>query len=399
MERFALSLPGFSGDLYPPFLLSLYCPCIVALSNRCQHTTPHHNISIRIARYVKSNNHGKTQEVGSAPEEFEAIVSWLKMVDHYRLSQVPTLPLQDRVACSNQFEQCSFWASTGECHKNLPFMMTSCTLACMYCGKRRRQYDQCYGTNQQSASTPYVQPRQLLQVYQSLLRFDGVELASREPAVQQDDPWVLKWDGFLSADESDALVKLLQQDSVDWQPSPEFIAEAVKNVIGPVRRTSNSTHLDGTGGNNQKKKSNKQQNPPLLDTIYSRLAKTLRVSRNNLEPLEFVHFGKMDSFGMHQDYSVHNNWMPAGAQVLSVFLCLNDVPSGGAIGFPDLDWLLVPPQRGQLLIWPNVLSTDPSMPNPVMLSEGLPVLEGHKYGAQTFVRMHNYLYANEIGCG
>jgi hypothetical protein len=68
------------------------------------------------------------------------------------------------------------------------------------------------------------------------------------------------------------------------------------------------------------------------------------------------------------------------------------------VGFPDLNWLSISPKKGQLLVWPNVLSSDPSRPNLGMTSELLPATIGsatppsddEQYGFYTWVRMYDY---------
>jgi hypothetical protein len=68
------------------------------------------------------------------------------------------------------------------------------------------------------------------------------------------------------------------------------------------------------------------------------------------------------------------------------------------MGFPDMDWLSISPKKGQLLIWPNVLSSDLSKSRKDMSNEALPVLEGEKYGIHTWVRLYDYEEAERQGC-
>lgn len=312
-------------------------------------------------------------------------MSLLKNLDRYKFHNVSLMPLDHRRKCRNDYPTCAFWASTGECHANLPFMMSGCALACRFCGDRQLQYQRC--KDERGEGAPLVTAGALHRRMQRYLDNGKVELVSsdkkKESPTKQDDPWVLKWDNFLSDKECDHLVKLMK--NADWQPSVQPIREGALNPIGPVRRQSKSAYSS-------------KDDDKVLNKLRTALSKFLEASSERIEPLEFVHYSLLQSFGMHHDFTIHDTWLPAGPRVLSVFVCLTDVEQGGAFGFPDLDWLLVPPKKGQLLVWPNVLSSDPNKPNPVMLSESLPVTKGEKYGIHTWVRLYDHEAARKLDC-
>ena len=72
-------------------------------------------------------------------------------------------------------------------------------------------------------------------------------------------------------------------------------------------------------------------------------------------------------------------WKPAGPRVLSLSIFLSNVSSdisgvrGGGIGFPDLDWLHIRPQKGSAVMWPNVKSDNLWKPEPLTAHEFLPL--------------------------
>jgi prolyl 4-hydroxylase len=89
-----------------------------------------------------------------------------------------------------------------------------------------------------------------------------------------------------------------------------------------------------------------------------------------------------------QEYKVHGDYFPAGVhywplmqrtggqRVWTTMIYLCDVEDGGETYFPRLG-LKVPPRRGTLLIWNNML-TDGS-PNGDTYHAALPVVRGRKY--------------------
>jgi prolyl 4-hydroxylase len=81
-----------------------------------------------------------------------------------------------------------------------------------------------------------------------------------------------------------------------------------------------------------------------------------------------------------------------------MMLYLSDVEEGGSTGFPDLDWLLIKPKRGQALLFPNVLDSDPTRADQRMVNEGLPVVSGTKHIAIICIHMREWTAALEQDC-
>jgi prolyl 4-hydroxylase len=78
-----------------------------------------------------------------------------------------------------------------------------------------------------------------------------------------------------------------------------------------------------------------------------------------------------------------------GPRILTFYLYLNDVASGGETEFPRLG-LKVAPKRGRAVLWPSVLNSHPNHIDSRSDHQALPVLEGIKYGANAWIHQRDY---------
>mmetsp|Transcript_1794 Transcript_1794/g.3760 ORF Transcript_1794/g.3760 Transcript_1794/m.3760 type:complete len:114 (-) Transcript_1794:133-474(-) len=111
--------------------------------------------------------------------------------------------------------------------------------------------------------------------------------------------------------------------------------------------------------------------------------------------------------------------MPCGPRILTMFIYLSDVASGGETYFPRLNCsqesaasvaaaagegapkcsgLRVSPKKGAALLWPSVLSQDPTAQDGRTNHEALPVVEGVKLAANAWIHQYDFHTPNKIGC-
>ena len=87
-----------------------------------------------------------------------------------------------------------------------------------------------------------------------------------------------------------------------------------------------------------------------------------------------------------------------GVRILTMYLYLNDVESGGGTNFDKLN-LTVMPKRGRALLWPSVFDHDPSQKDHQTTHQALPVGEGAiKYGANAWFHLRDYKNPQANGC-
>ncbi len=112
---------------------------------------------------------------------------------------------------------------------------------------------------------------------------------------------------------------------------------------------------------------------------------------DHLEATEYVHYAPGGYYTLHNEFKFHDEWRIGGPRVISIFVVLSEAEggqvSGGSFGFPSLDWLLVKPKKGLLLMWSNLNDEDLS-PHTKVKHELMPVKEGDLYMFSTHI--HQY---------
>ena len=76
---------------------------------------------------------------------------------------------------------------------------------------------------------------------------------------------------------------------------------------------------------------------------------------------------------------------------------LSDVEGGGETHFTHLN-LTVPPRKGSAILWPSVLSAEPTTTDTRTYHEALPVTAGVKFAANFWVHMHDFQSFHAHGC-
>ena len=80
-----------------------------------------------------------------------------------------------------------------------------------------------------------------------------------------------------------------------------------------------------------------------------------------------------------------------------MFLYLNNVEEGGETNFPKLK-ISVKPKIGRAVLWPSVISSDPTKIESMTYHEAKPVKKGIKYGANSWYHLYDYNTPNKYSC-
>lgn len=330
--------------------------------------------------------------------------------------------------CVDSDTNCESWALTGQCVKNPEYMTTHCRKSCGVCGP--------YGPACERLSEAALQPGDMNETFERAL----VDFPEYAPAVLHRDPWVVRFDNFLSDEEADHIVALCADS---FQRS--LAGDRVSSV-----RTSDQCWCNWGAC----------LDDPVIQTVEERIAKVTRVPVVNGEFMQIVRYGEgqfcarlgcasrrrpyrcacapaslllralsgergamarpaaaacsdqdMPSApapsppptalprGADREHHDQNSasWSPQGVRVYTFFMYLNDVPEGGETAFRRLG-LKVKPKKGAAILWPSVRDQELTATEQGTYHEAMPVIEGVKYGANVWLHMHDFRSVSQRHC-
>jgi prolyl 4-hydroxylase len=131
--------------------------------------------------------------------------------------------------------------------------------------------------------------------------------------------------------------------------------------------------------------------------LLAKIERILGVPKENFENFQVLNYKVGQFYQTHHDANPANLAMASGHRVYTMFLYFSDVEEGGETDFPKLN-ISVTPKKGKALLWPSVLSDDPSAIDYRTMHQAKPVLKGTKIAANAWVHTHNYQVPNLWGC-
>jgi len=201
-------------------------------------------------------------------------------------------------------------------------------------------------------------------------------------------PWVITFDSFLTPEECDRLIKLGYDQG--YERSKDVGAKKFDGSYDGYeskKRTSENAWCD--------KECDKD---PVANAVMNRITEVTGVPKANSEHFQILRYREGQFYRVHHDYIGHQKVRNSGPRILTFFLYLSDVEEGGGTGFPSMNNLTVVPKKGRALLWPSVLSDDPSERDGKTMHEAQPVIKGTKFAANAWLHLKNYRQANDEGC-
>lgn len=342
---------------------------------------------------------------------------YIVQMDMYSKGILPDLiAANGPIECFNANKLCSYWATTGRCDKDSVFMLDQCSLACMTCdlvSKFKTCRNQHLFTEhgivlKEHSSMNFSKAtnnkhKNIDELFLDILtrgtnRAVGKAEVLTMPIKNKDDvidhninskdlvdnPWIVKIDDFVSNDEAESLISLAESGTWD------------------LKETTMGSHEPKVSTCKLWAKDNKEKTCMGSNKVFKNLIHRISTMTSlpivNFENVEMLKYGKYEAIPAHHDYLQHDSWKPAGPRVLTASLILSDVEQGGATGFPELDWLSINPTKGQLLLWPNVSSSNHMDIDSRIITEGLPVLKGTKYVINVWIHLGNWKEAFHNDC-
>jgi prolyl 4-hydroxylase len=308
--------------------------------------------------------------------------------------------------CRNHDEFCAFWAATGVCKENPAYMNIRCNPVCQSCDKLDYKVRCPIDPNAKDA----IKPGELNRIFERIVNDEAlyerlnVTILSR-PYIkggtgiygipledwQFEGPWILSFDSFLSAAETQRMVELgLQQG---FERSANVGGVTFDGSLAPVvsnSRTSTNAWCTDTCNED-----------PVSQAIWERMERVTGISEKNSEHFQIARYEEGQFYDLHHDFIPEELDRPAGARILRFYMFLNDVDDGGELQFPSLDEkfdLTIPPKNGKALLWPCVLNEDPNLPDDRTQLVELPVEKGQKFSGIAWVHMRDFKTPNSLGC-
>jgi len=306
--------------------------------------------------------------------------------------------------CQNHIKECAYYASKGMCESRTVFMMGTCPLACMMC-EGLDDFHSAVG-KRHPLETPLFVPGNTFQYIEEAKEsglntigsfFDSLIAREDVKAQMVTEPS----DGEKSSDSKDEPHMVLVEDFLTSEECDEFLNQSKAQAQEDNWAASSIhkiDHFDGKHSSELPLRSSQtltcKGSGSLLCTNISTIVNEKLSSLTNLdledhlEATEYVRYVPGGYYTLHNEFRFHDEWRIGGPRVISIFIVLSETEdvrvSGGSFGFPALDWLLVRPKKGSLLMWSN-LNDDDLKPHIKVKHELMPVKEGDVYMFSTHI--------------
>ena len=309
-----------------------------------------------------------------------------------------------RQNCLNMHQDCSLWAAQGECDKNEQYMKTMCAPACISCDYLGDTSEECTGINPNSE--PLWKPGDLNAFFEEIVdnengsgnhyqQFHPRALSrpstnsngKRVPGVEQDGPWLVMLDSFLTEEEADILIEIGQEQGFGRSVKAVTAGEG---KITESRTSSNTWCKDSC------------MEDPTVARVLQRIANTTKSTVNHSEHLQLLKYSIGQFYVGHVDFIPYQLDYPCGARIMTMFLYLNDEGlEGGGTRFsklgPGID-ITVQPKKGNALLWPNVKNEDPMERDERTYHEAQQVVKGVKFGANAWIHSEDFQTPWKLNC-
>jgi hypothetical protein len=113
--------------------------------------------------------------------------------------------------------------------------------------------------------------------------------------------------------------------------------------------------------------------------VAERIANLTRAPIRYQEPFQILKYEVGQFYRQHHDQN-SGLFTPQGPRVYTFFMYLSTPKAGGATKFNNLG-LVVPAVKGNAVLWPSVMSEDPTRDEPYTNHEAMPVEEGQKFAS------------------
>jgi prolyl 4-hydroxylase len=274
--------------------------------------------------------------------------------------------------CRDRFDECKDHQT--DCLDNPGFMVLNCPKTCNYCHLQNPSV-RCNPSFLNVSTEPIVSPGEIDNIFQRIAASDVYN-----PQTLSSDPRIIEIPDFLSSSEVDELLNQVHPDA--WEQSQESVAVDAETGEGLAAAASTRASASFWCRFDCATQS-------ISQTIRQRISALLSISSSYFEPIQLLRYEEKGFYVSHYDHSDDELALLCGPRILTVFLYLSDVESGGETSFPELDINIVP-KKGKAVLWTNVESASPTRKNMKTVHEAKEVKKGLKYAANIWVHYREW---------
>lgn len=282
-------------------------------------------------------------------------------------------------------KNCEVWAKEEQCVRNPGFMTVFCAKTCHTCHLREEDL-RCARRYLPMNQKPVLQPGDMDQMFQDIK--DRAQKYSSNVQILSRSPWIVAFEGIISEEEIAELLaaqeqKTFHQSKDQGDPDSFGLMEAIVSS----KRTSQSAWCEDTC-----------KELPSYIAVTDRISEIIQVPTDHFESMQFLKYNVGDYYVKHHDMNEEkDNDRACGPRIYTFFLYLSDVEDGGETYFNQLN-ISVKPRKGLGLLWPSVLSENPTVRDDRTMHEAKAVLRGIKVAANVWVHLFSYDIPNLWAC-
>jgi prolyl 4-hydroxylase len=249
---------------------------------------------------------------------------------------------------------------------------------------------------------------------------DGLSLVKDMISLSKDKglpPWVITFDNFIAPEECEAMIQLGYK--YEYKRSAD---------VGAQNFDGSHEAKESTGRTSENAWCSERQgcrNETIPTRIHNRMSKVLGIPAENSEDLQILKYEVGQYYNTHHDYIPHQKGTKicniyvfvlrgscaarslthllartdrqCGPRILTFFIYLSDVETGGGTDFPLLG-LTVIPKKGRAVLWPSVYDSNALLEDGRTEHQALPVEAGTKFAANGWIHLFDYVGAQDRGC-
>merc|ERR1740123_2874893 len=295
----------------------------------------------------------------------------------------------DGTGCIDRHEDCTAFARRdgSGCTQNPGWMSVNCANTC---NQTNTELDFCELRDTKKRCTPSqlgyskefaLEPGTLEKRFSTMVeRFPELE-----PVPVLKDPWIMRFDNFLTDAECDALYNTVG-------PFERSTDTGAKNEHGEAGRVLSKGRTSSNAWCRHR-----CENHPDVRGLIRKIERVTGVPYVNYESFQVLQYESGQFYNTHHDRGHTSETDITGGRILTFFLYCSDVEEGGETEFPSLG-IKVKPKRGRAILWPSVKNQAPTKTDHRTRHGALPVKRGNKLAANAWIHQHNFQVPNLWGC-